>query len=148
MPCKNKHEYCRNCPAELFRLSMSDETLLPPRCCSEPIPLLHVRFFLPTDLAKEFEAKHTELSTKNRTYCHDQDCSTFIPADATADDIATCPRCRRTTCVVCKQASHLGDCPEDTALQQLLNAADENQWQRCRQYNRVVELNYGCNHMT
>jgi hypothetical protein len=45
VPCRNGHEYCRGCLAELFRLSMNDETLFPPRCCSEPIPLEHVRFF-------------------------------------------------------------------------------------------------------
>lgn len=124
VPCKNGHEYCRGCLAELFRLSMTDETLFPPRCCSEPIPLQRVRFFLPSDLAKEFESKYPELNTKNRTYCHDRLCSTFIPAHAIDNDIATCPQCRRTTCTICKQPSHSGDCPRDAALQQLLDLAN------------------------
>lgn len=148
VPCKNGHEYCRDCLAQLFRLSMTDETLFPPRCCSEPIPLGRVRFFLPSDLAKDFEAKEPELNTKNRTYCHDRTCSAFIPADAIQGDIATCCHCRRTTCTMCKQPSHTGDCPEDTALQQLLDTADAAQWQRCYQCTRVVELDHGCNHMT
>lgn len=148
VPCKNRHEYCRDCLAQLFQLSMTDETLFPPRCCSEPIPLDQVRFFLPSQLAKDFEAKEPELSTKNRTYCHDQACSTFVPAHAIDNDIATCPKCRRTTCTMCKQPSHMGDCPQDTALQQFIDTANANQYQRCYQCNRFVELDHGCNHMT
>ena len=148
VPCKNGHEYCRDCLAQLFQLSMTDETLFPPRCCSKPIPLHRVRFFLPPDLAKEFEAKEPELSTKNRTYCHDRTCATFIPAHAIENDIASCPRCHRTTCSMCKHPSHSGDCPQDTALQQLLEIANAAQWQRCYQCTRVVELDHGCNHMT
>ena len=148
VPCKHGHEYCRDCLAELFRLAMIDETLFPPRCDGEAIPLQHVRFFLPPDLAKEFESKSVELSTKNRTYCHERACSAFIPSDAVANDVATCPQCRRTTCVTCKQQSHTGDCPEDRALQQLVETANVEQWQRCYECNRIVELETGCNHMS
>ena len=148
VPCKNGHEYCRECLAQLFQLSMTDETLFPPRCCSEPIPLQRVRFFLPSVLAKEFEAKEPELRTKNRTYCHDRICATFIPIHAIENDVASCPRCERTTCTMCKQPSHSGDCPQDTALQQLLDTANAAQWQRCYQCTRIVELDHGCNHMT
>lgn len=148
VPCKNRHEYCKDCLAELFRLSMTDETLFPPRCCTEAIPLQHVRFFLPSDLAKNFEAQYAELSTKNRTYCHQRECSAFVPADAIVGEVATCPKCLSTTCTMCKDPSHTGDCPEDTALQQLVGTANAEQWQRCYQCNRFVELETGCNHMT
>ena len=148
VPCKNEHEYCRDCLAELFRLSMTDETLFPPRCCSEPIPLNRVRFFLPPELAKEFASKFDELNTKNRTYCHDRSCQTFVPVNAIENDIATCPNCERITCTMCKEPSHSGDCPEDTALQQLVDTADANQWQRGYQCNKFVELSHGCNHIT
>jgi hypothetical protein len=144
VPCN--HEYCKSCRAELFRLSMADETLFPPRCDSQEILLRQVRFFLPSDLAKDFEAKYVELSTKNRTYCHDRACMTFIPMESINNEVATCPRCRRTTCTTCKDPSHSGDCPEDTALQQLLETANDQQWQRCYACNRVVELETGCNH--
>ncbi|KAI6900217.1 hypothetical protein KC318_g8898 [Hortaea werneckii] len=63
VPCKNKHEYCRECLVELFRLSLTDESLFPPRCDGAEIPLNYVRIFLPPDLAKDFEAKYPELST-------------------------------------------------------------------------------------
>jgi hypothetical protein len=148
VPCKNRHEYCKDCLAELFRLSMTDEALFPPRCCSEPIPLDQVRFFLPSDLAKDFEAKEPELSTKNRTYCYERTCSAFVPAAAIENDIATCPRCCCTTCTMCKQPSHSGDCPEDEALRQLIDTANVEQYQRCYQCNRFIELDHGCNHIT
>lgn len=144
VPCD--HEYCRPCLEELFRLSMKDETLFPPRCDHQEIPLSLVRVFLPSDLAKEYEAKYEELSTKNRTYCHDRTCQAFISTKAN-EEIVTCPKCSKTTCTICKNPSHSGDCPEDTALQQLLDTANANQWQRCYGCNRLVELKHGCNHM-
>ncbi|KXS96476.1 hypothetical protein AC578_6324 [Pseudocercospora eumusae] len=146
VPCN--HEYCRPCLENLFSLSMKDETLFPPRCDGQEIPLRSVRFFLPSQLAKDFDTKYTELSTKNRTYCHDRACETFIPAQSIDNDIATCPSCRKTTCTMCKMPSHSGDCPEDEALQQLLETTEQQQWQRCPTCKAVVELNTGCNHIT
>ncbi|KXT08387.1 hypothetical protein AC579_7305 [Pseudocercospora musae] len=146
VPCK--HEYCRPCLEDLFSLSMKDETLFPPRCDGQEIPLRSVRLFLPSQLAKEFDAKYNELSTKNRTYCHDRACETFIPAQSIENDIAACPRCRKTTCTMCKMPSHSGDCPEDEALQQLLETTEQQQWQRCPTCKAIVELNTGCNHIT
>ncbi|RMY63200.1 hypothetical protein D0864_12701 [Hortaea werneckii] len=102
VPCKNKHEYCRECLAELFRLSLTDESLFPPRCDGAEIPLNYVRIFLPPDLAK------TSKSTP----------------------------------------SHSGDCPEDEALQQLINIANAEEWQRCSECKRFVELDTGCNHIS
>jgi hypothetical protein len=146
------HEYCRECLASLFQASMKDESLFPPRCDGQAIPLNQVRFFLPVDLAKEFEERFVELSAKNRVYCHDPQCSTFIPWPASVERMEgewlTCPTCEKTTCAICKAAAHTGDCPDDTALQQLLETAGNEQWQRCYQCHRFVELEQGCNHMT
>ncbi|TKA61892.1 hypothetical protein B0A55_11799 [Friedmanniomyces simplex] len=148
VPCD--HEYCRPCLAQLFELSMTDETLFPPRCDKIEIALPRVRFFLPSDLVKRFEAKYVELSTKNRVYCYDARCNRFIPATTVNpdNDVATCPDCDRTTCAICKGPSHTGDCPNDTALQQLVNTANTEQWQRCLDCKRFVKLEQGCNHMT
>lgn len=149
VPCKNKHEYCRECLAELFRLSLTDESLFPPRCDGAEIPLNHVRIFLPPDLAKDFEVKYPELSTANRVYCHDPNCGAWIPKSLINDDtnISTCPNCDKTTCSMCKAPSHSGDCPEDEALQQLISIANAEEWQRCSECKRFVELNTGCNHI-
>jgi len=148
VPCN--HEYCRPCLAQLFELSITDESLFPPRCDNMEILLSQVRFFLPTDLARRFEAKYAELSTKNKVYCHDARCSQWIQPSAIdqGTNVATCPACRKTTCAMCKNVSHTGNCPDDTGLQQLLSTADAQQWQRCFECRRFVELETGCNHMT
>lgn len=150
VPCN--HEYCRECLESLFRASLKDESLFPPRCDGKPIQLSQVRFFLPTDLAKDFEARRVELSSKNRIYCHDPHCSTYMPwpnaSECIEEDWLACPLCEKTTCTICKAAAHTGDCPNDCALQQLLETAGNEQWQRCFQCHRFVDLEQGCNHMT
>lgn len=150
VPCD--HEYCRECLTSLFQASMKDESLFPPRCDGQAIPLNQVRFFLPVELAKEFEERSVELSAKNRVYCHDPRCSTFIPLPTPVERMEgnwlSCPAFEKTTCTICKAAAHTGDCPDDTALQQLLDTAGNEQWQRCYQCHRFVELEQGCNHMT
>lgn len=146
LPCR--HEYCRSCLENLFSSSMTDETLFPPRCCRQVVPLASVQIFLTNETAKLFEEKSPELSTPNRTYCHQPKCSTWIPPAKIANDIGTCPNCSQRTCVLCKGAGHSDECPTDEISQMLLNLAQESGWQRCYQCRRVVELNIGCNHMT
>ncbi|KFX97971.1 hypothetical protein V490_02511 [Pseudogymnoascus sp. VKM F-3557] len=49
VPCR--HEYCRDCLQNLFKTAITDESLFPPRCCGQQIPLNKVRIFLNFDLA-------------------------------------------------------------------------------------------------
>lgn len=146
VPCR--HEYCRDCLQDLFRSSMTDESLFPPRCCRNPIALSFVRIFLTSDIVRQYEQKRIEFATSNKTYCCSPYCSAFIPPANIHDDLATCPECGMLTCTMCKMAAHEGDCPADTSLQQLLETATENGWQRCYNCRRLVELDTGCNHMT
>lgn len=146
--CPCSHHYCRGCLASLFRASMLDEALFPPRCCREPIPLDPNRHFLAAELAGQFQAKKIEFETKDRTYCHRPECSTFVPPQFIHGDVATCVSCQRRTCAICKGASHVGDCPRDEAAQEVLRLAQANGWQRCYSCRRVVELDHGCNHMS
>lgn len=39
-------------------------------------------------------------------------------------------------------------CPEDAELKDVMNLAKKEGWQICYQCNNMVELNFGCNHMT
>ncbi|XHF99896.1 hypothetical protein AWENTII_003380 [Aspergillus wentii] len=142
------HEYCRGCLQQLFEMSITDESLFPPRCCRQSIIMKHVRPFLTSDVAKRFVARKQELETSNRTYCCSPTCSLFIPPGLIVDDRATCPNCKTVTCSICKCESHPGDCPSDTALQDLLHLAKANEWQRCFSCHRIVELNMGCHHIT
>ena len=144
-PCE--HTYCGECVSELFRRSMADESLFPPRCCRQALPVDEVRPFLGVPLTNEFEQKAVELSTHNRTYCHDPHCSAFIPAANIIADVGQCLYCLKRTCSMCKASAHTGDCPEDTALQQVMETAQEQGWRRCN-CGRIIEITQGCNHMT
>ena len=146
LPCR--HQYCRKCLATLFEASMTDESLFPPRCCRQPISVPNVRLFLEFEIVREFDRKTIEFGTPNRTYCHSPTCSAFIHPRNINGEMACCDDCGLQTCTTCKAEGHTGDCPNDTALQQVLETAREMGWQRCHSCWSVVELEHGCNHMT
>jgi hypothetical protein len=127
---------------------MTDDSLFPPKCCRQPLVSGGVRIFLTPELVKEYERKKIEYDTPNRTYCSNPVCSSFIKLGDIANELATCTECGTITCTMCKAVQHTGDCPADTALQQVLEAAEENGWQRCYSCRRLVELDVGCHHMT
>ncbi|KAK2766524.1 ibr finger domain protein [Colletotrichum kahawae] len=144
------HLYCATCLQKLFQLSLVDESLFPPRCCRQPIPPDQVQHVIPKQLMQEFIAKEIEFSTVNRTYCHQPQCSAFIPPTSIEGDIATCPACQTKTCVLCKSMDHDQDdvCKGDSATREVLKLAAEKKWSRCNKCRAIVELNMGCYHMT
>ena len=142
------HHYCQACLSELFDLSITDETLFPPRCCRQPISLTAARLYLSPDLVGRFQQKAVEFQSSDRTYCSRPTCSAFITAAHIDGERGTCTACFQQTCTICKGNSHDGDCPQDTATQQVLAAAAAEGWQRCYNCRRLVELDIGCNHMT
>jgi hypothetical protein len=148
MPAPCQHNYCRDCLRDLFRASLTDESLFPPRCCRRPIPVDSVGSFLSKELKQAFAKKEIEFQTPNRTYCSDAQCSAFIAPSDIAAEIGTCSECGTSTCTTCKSTAHTGDCPADSSLQGLLHLAGESGWQRCYSCRRMVELDHGCNHIT
>ena len=144
-PCGD--HYCKVCIGQLYDLAMKDESLFPPRCCRQPIPLGIATRMLTSDQVQKFLEKSVEFSTPNRTYCHDTSCLAFIRPDNISGEKAMCT-CGALTCVVCKAAAHEGDCPEDPAYASLMAFATAEGYQTCRQCKRLVELSIGCNHMT
>lgn len=145
-PCG--HEYCRDCLRDLFKASLTDESLFPPRCCRQNITITSVAIFLTRRLKDEFEQKKIEFCTPNRTYCSQPSCSAFLCPGDIQGDSGTCTECGTNTCVICKSAAHAGTCPHDTALQAVLELAGEHGWQRCFACRGMVELDVGCNHIT
>ncbi|CAF4013018.1 unnamed protein product [Rotaria magnacalcarata] len=147
LPCK--HIYCIGCLQELFMKSMQDETLMPPRCCQQIIPVNLARLTLKE--IENFNAKQLEYSTKDRLYCSQPTCSAFIPPTHITNSIGTCPKpgCGITTCSICKAVSHgTLDCPKDEETSAVLAVADQAGWSRCYQCRALVELTQGCYHMT
>lgn len=145
-PCG--HQYCEECLATLFELAMTDESMFPPRCCRQEITLDRARSSLTSAKIDEFQSKSVELSTLDRTYCHDATCATFIPPENIDGEKATCMKCNLVTCSVCKSSAHEGDCPQDPAFEMFMTTAREAGFQACFNCKRMVELNIGCNHIT
>ncbi|KAI1361237.1 hypothetical protein F5Y08DRAFT_315166 [Xylaria arbuscula] len=101
-PCQ--HEYCRECLSQLFRNAIVDESLFPPRCCKQPIPLDKSQLFLDSNVVVQFRRKAVEFSTPNRIYCHNTRCAAFIPASNYSYTTATIEnscRCGFQFCYVC-----------------------------------------------
>jgi hypothetical protein len=147
VPCGDR--YCQECLKGLFLRATKDETLFPPRCCRKPIPLKLIMSKLESEELNAFQDAETEFSTTNRTYCSNAHCGRFIPSDYIRADRAECHRCGTETCTRCKYAYHRqSDCPSDPELQATLSLAHEQGWQRCYACRSMVELDFGCNHMT
>jgi hypothetical protein len=88
------------------------------------------------------------LATKDRTYCAWPQCSSFIRPENIDGGVARCGKCGTTTCAICKDQAHDGDCPQDPAIQQTRDLAIQEGWQTCYNCHSVVELDSGCYHMT
>lgn len=140
--------YCRICLQDLFTSSIAEPTLFPPRCCRLAVPLEVCRVMLPKGLIKELNLKVEELATPNPTYCANVKCSKFIRQKDIKHDVGRCVFCKSTTCVLCKNQSHIGLCPSDPHVQLLMDAAKRSKWQQCTKCNNMIELAQGCFHLT
>ncbi|KAL8843547.1 MAG: hypothetical protein Q9170_000051 [Blastenia crenularia] len=89
-PCG--HDYCSECAKRLFTMSMKDESLFPPRCCRQPIPLAAVDVFFTAEFIQYFHEKGVEYTTVNKVYCAWPTCSAFIPPNEINSDIAQRPK--------------------------------------------------------
>ncbi|KAF7350514.1 RBR-type E3 ubiquitin transferase [Mycena venus] len=107
------------------------------------------------------------LSTLNLIYCPHKGCDEEFDADDVAPapsgvkhaaTLVQCPRCRGSLCKVCKSVWHENltceqyqalpiteRAPEDVAF---ANLAAQEKWRRCPKCSAMVELKFGCNHIT
>jgi hypothetical protein len=107
-----------------------------------------MRHFLTPEIISCFHEKAVEFGTTDRIYCSNPTCSTFLYPVNIKGDQGECPVCLVETCTICKGASHTGDCPQDTGIQQVLALANGEGWKRYSKCKAVVELGVGCNHIT
>ncbi|KAI0786014.1 hypothetical protein C8Q75DRAFT_773761 [Abortiporus biennis] len=145
-PCG--HFYGLDCLTDLFRSTINDESLFPPRCCQQPFVLDDVRQHLGHKLASTFERKSAEFATPDRVYCHRPSCSAFIGAATDNPHPQFCPKCFSRTCGRCKEAAHPAKACESQIDTVVLNLAEQEGWKRCPGCRRLVELSVGCYHMT
>lgn len=145
-PCG--HFYDARCLVDLFKATITDESLFPPRCCNKPFLIKDVRVHLGAKLAASFEKKALEFQTADRVYCHRPTCSSFLGGATQSATPIRCPSCSAETCAHCKDASHpFMSCSSkmDDTVRAL--AAQEG-WKQCPGCRRLVELTHGCYHMT
>jgi hypothetical protein len=136
--------------------SMSDESKMPPRCCTQPIPSAIIKMVLPRDKQQLFLKQVVQYSTpwEARIFCPNAPCGEFIPPGNKADPKhpfeAVCKNCKTSVCVMCKRSAHqLGqDCPEDRELDSVLKMGEQSGWRRCYKCRTLVELAQGCTHIT
>jgi hypothetical protein len=145
-PCR--HRYCADCLTVLFEHAAKDESMYPPRCCGQVIPLASVRSVIGPNLFAAFANKAVEFETTDRTYCANPSCRSFVPPARISRNTALCLKCGKTTCAICKSAAHLGSCPSDPHAKLLLKLAQKKQWQSCGKCHTLVEKKSGCNHIT
>lgn len=143
------HEYCLDCTRQMFLGAIRDEELYPPRCCGNVLPPGVAMRVLNYQELRDFSERALEWTAKDRVYCADPTCSTFIPVFAIKDEHGTCPKCRQQTHLPCRSLIHPGvDCPMDENLPAVLEIAEAEGWKRCPHCRTMVELLRGCNHMT
>ncbi|KAF8686745.1 hypothetical protein RHS04_00025 [Rhizoctonia solani] len=58
--------YHQGCIIQSFTKAMDDESLFPPRCCTQNIPLDQIRTILSPEFIARYEKKEKEFSTPNR----------------------------------------------------------------------------------
>lgn len=78
-PCRLcKTYYCRSCIRMMFLAAITDNTRMPPRCCT----LIQIHVALPMlsmEEAVTYRAKFEEWLTVRKVYCPAPTCSAFIP---------------------------------------------------------------------
>ncbi|KAF5572420.1 e3 ubiquitin ligase ARI10 [Fusarium pseudocircinatum] len=127
---------------------MKDESIFPPKCCGQAIPVDATNVYITGELLAEFEDKREEFATAKRTYCSDRTCSAFIPTRSIDDGIGRCTHCEKKTCLNCLSEAHEGTCTDDPESQRVIRLAEEKGWRRCEQCENMVELDHGCFHIS
>ncbi len=148
------HAWCGDCLTEAFKLAIKNESSYPVRCCKKlpSIALDHdsVKALVASEILSALTAKVIEYETKDRTYCHDPKCSTFIPSQDPPHRAGICPSCKKLSCTECKKEySLLGDCctSGDTNDEAFELWRKESKAAPCPTCHRVILISRGCDRM-
>ena len=140
----------------MTRQAIADESKMPPRCCTQPLPSTIIKTVITRDEQQSFLRAVTQYSTpwETRIFCPNPTCNEFIPPRNKIDPKhpfqVVCKHCRTRVCIMCKRRAHrLGqDCPDDWELDAVLKMGEKSGWRRCYKCRALVELAQGCTHMT
>lgn len=154
LPCG--HTYCQDCLKVMITNSTTEESKMPPRCCTQPIPGSIIKSVLTREEQQVFLQAVLQFSTpwEARIFCPNADCGGFIPPVGKVDPKhpfeTECRTCKTRVCVTCKRPAHVvgQDCPADWELDAVLKMGEKSGWRRCYKCRTLVELSQGCTHMT
>ncbi|EPS37404.1 hypothetical protein H072_8916 [Dactylellina haptotyla CBS 200.50] len=151
------HKYCETCLSFMVLTASQQESTMPPKCCGTRVrPALIKKVLKTNDDKIKFSRKIIEYDTsvEKRLFCPKKKCGAFIPYHPRKDQhhplIGTCQKCGTRACRICKGKAHKPneDCPEDLGLNAVIDLSKATGWKRCYRCRAMIELNYGCNHMT
>ncbi|KAI0201783.1 hypothetical protein F4808DRAFT_450118 [Astrocystis sublimbata] len=154
LPCG--HSYCSACLRTMINQATTEEASMPPRCCTQAIPTKIIKSILSLDEQTKFLKAVQQFSTpwEARIFCSNLACGEFIPpcdkVDPKHPSKIVCRICRTPVCAMCKKDAHpFGqDCPDDWELDAVLKMGERSGWRRCYKCRTLVELAYGCTHIT
>ncbi|KAM3084428.1 hypothetical protein ACMFMG_001468 [Clarireedia jacksonii] len=151
LPCA--HNYCETCLHVIITQACTEESKMPPRCCSQPIPGPIIKSVLNREEQSAFMKSVLQFSTpwESRIFCPNNACGEFIShCDPKFPFEVECRTCQTKACSTCKRAAHpVGqDCPADLELDAVLKMAKVAGWRRCYKCRTLVELAQGCTHIT
>ena len=156
------HSYCPSCMKDWFETALGDFDLLPLTCCTIRVDAADelARHLLAPAKAEKLIYAMEEKDCDNKMYCPNNECGVFIDLDKALmvlniDNTFDCSRCYTSICYQCQSRKHQSNETCMTILQRRevedaanLVAFQALGFQRCTNCKQMVELMYGCNHMT
>lgn len=163
------HRFCEACMTRYIHSMLEQrrhQIYCPHDSCGEALTLDECRYFLPAEIFEQWSAVmvEAEIPEALKVYCPFPDCSGLLvkenagALDVVDVEMAECPFCNRLFCARCNVPWHANlQCSEFQSLPStdrteadflLLKLADDRNWRRCGKCKSMVELIYGCNHIT
>ncbi|KAF3941353.1 hypothetical protein ABW19_dt0204402 [Dactylella cylindrospora] len=151
------HKFCEECLRIMVMTASQQEATMPPSCCKMSVRPNVIKKVLKTQEDRvAFSRKVIEYDTSidKRLFCPKKKCGAFIPYHPLKDKhhplVGHCQKCGTRACRICKGKAHkyAEDCPQDMDLNAVLELSSTKGWRRCYRCRAMIELNYGCTHMT
>jgi len=163
------HRFCQTCMTRYIHSMLEQRRhhiYCPHDSCGEALTLDECRYFLPAEIFEQWSVVivEAEIPEALKVYCPFSDCSGLLvkenvgALDVEDVNMAECPFCNRLFCARCKVPWHANlECSEFQSLPAtdktesdflLLKLAEDCKWRRCGKCKSMVELVYGCNHIT
>lgn len=150
LPCD--HYWCRDCLSRACS-NVRNDIDKKIRCDAEcEVPLEFAVEVLPEAESKRLKSKMQELEIhpRERFYCANRNCGEWIPpVFQEVENLAKCGKCGQSTCKLCRNREHEGECAGPTKEdEQAFTLIEREGYQNCTKCCRVVERTDGCPHMT